>query len=67
MVGTEEIALGYLTTRIGHPGLDLQWTSKLRSTIAAEASTTAGNIFSICRKGRCFRKGDRGISVSKRH
>lgn len=58
MGGTEEIALGYLTTRIGHPE---PGTSKLRSTIAAEASTTAGNIFSICRKGRCFRKGDCGI------
>lgn len=33
MVGTEEIALGYLTTRIGHPE---PGTSKLRSTIAAE-------------------------------
>lgn len=64
MGGTEERAWGYLTTRIGHPELG---TSKLRSMIAAEASTTAGNIFSICRKGRCFRKGDRGISVSKRH
>lgn len=49
--------MGYLTTRIGHPE---PGTSK---PIAAEASTTAGNIFSICRKGR---KGDCGISVSKK-